>query len=263
METKKLSKRKKAFIRSLHQKKMRYKRNSFLIEGLKTTQAALGADHKISTIYFSGKAKTEHLDRILKQAKEKRISVQKITDSDINEVSTLVNPDGMLAIGKIEHRNQSALIRTAGPNLFLYRINDPGNLGTIMRTAAWFDLQNIMLSKGSVDPYNPKVVRASMGGLFHLDIVRNVDFEKMSKIVKSNNLKIISADMSGKNITGKQELPANFVLCMGSESHGLPDDIIEQSDLILSIPKLGTGESLNLAVSTGIIMKDLVLSSRV
>lgn len=236
---------------------MRYKRNSFLIEGKKNVLEALKAGQKMSNIYFSDEIDSKYIDKI-DQLRNNSISLEKVTDENLSETSTLVNPEGVLAIGKIVEQKKVQTLKQ-DKHLFLYRINDPGNLGTILRTAAWFDIQNILLSSGSVDPYNPKVVRASMGGLFYTSIIPNVEFQELKKISKKENLNIISADMSGTRISKIKNPPEHFILCMGSESHGLTDKIVNDSDLIVSIPKLGHGESLNLAISTGIIIKDLVL----
>ena len=239
---------------------MRYKRNSFLIEGLKNNIEALQAQQKISAIYFSEDAKAEHLNQALELAKASKIALQKIPGAELEKISTLVNPDGMLGIGKIGSQTNK-IAELKGQSLYLHRINDPGNLGTILRTAAWFGLDQILLSKGSVDPYNPKVIRAAMGGLFYIDIIRNVNFQELKASGRSKNQKIVAADMTGKNITRLSGIPENFILCMGSESHGLPDEIMSEADQIISIPKLGHGESLNLAISAGIIIKDFMLSS--
>jgi len=236
---------------------MRYKRNSFLIEGKKNVLEALKAGQKMSNIYFSDEIDSKYIDKI-DQLRNNSISLEKVTDENISETSTLVNPEGVLAIGKIVEQKKVQTLKQ-DKHLFLYRINDPGNLGTILRTAAWFDIRNILLSSGSVDPYNPKVVRASMGGLFYTSFITDVEFQELKKISKKENLNIISADMSGKRISKIKNPLENFILCMGSESHGLTDKIVNDSDLIVSIPKLGHGESLNLAISTGIIIKDLVL----
>lgn len=239
---------------------MRYKRDSFLIEGLKNSYEALKADQKLSTLYFSGEVQNNLLDRTLDLADKKQIQIRKIPHKDLEQVSTLVNPEGIICIGKLTGTDKQPQLPRNSQALFLYQINDPGNLGTILRTAAWFGLSNIILSRGAVDPYNPKVIRASMGGIFHSKIFRNIDFQEIFEVARKNDLRIIAADMSGKNINRLSNLPDNFILCMGSESHGLPESIMSQADQILSIPRPGKGESLNLAISTGILIKDLMIS---
>ena len=236
---------------------MRYKRDSFLIEGKKNTLDALQAGQEISSVYFTDQAAGQYLETIIELAEKNAINLVRIPESDLEEVSTLVNPEGVLGVGKIGKSDDwSGKLR--GQALFLYRINDPGNLGTILRTAAWFGLENILLSSGSVDPYNPKVVRAAMGGLFYVNVFRNINFQQIQNI---NRYQLIAADMSGQSIQKREHLPNNFILCLGSESHGLPSEIMEATDLTLSIPKKGKGESLNLAVSAAIMIKDLMLSS--
>jgi len=236
---------------------LRYKRDSFLIEGKKNTLDAIQAGQEISSVYFSDQAAGQYLAEIIEQAEQNAINLVRIPESDLEDVSTLVNPEGVLSIGKIG-KTEGWNGKLSGQALYLYRINDPGNLGTILRTAAWFGLENILLSSGSVDPYNPKVVRAAMGGLFHVNVFRNVDFQQIQNI---NKYQLIAADMSGQSIQKREQLPENFILCLGSESHGLPSKIMEATALTLSIPKKGKGESLNLAVSAAIMIKDLMLSS--
>lgn len=258
MQPEQISKRKKSFLRSLHKKKMRYRRNSFLIEGKKNTLEGLKADWDITRIYFTDEVGKAYLEQISDNIKKKNININKTYPKELEKVSTLVNPEGILAVGKIKKQKELSKFNDE-KILFLDRIRNPGNLGTVLRSALWFGLDRVLLSKGSVDPFNPKVVRGSMGSLFYLDFNRNITLSQIQAYSQKQNLEILGADMSGTPINKLDELPSNFILCMGNESHGLKEEIIQEIDRLISIPKKGKGESLNLAVSSAILMKDLMM----
>jgi TrmH family RNA methyltransferase len=130
-------------------------------------------------------------------------------------------------------------------------------LGTIFRTAAWYGIGSVVLSENSVDAYNPKVLRSSMGSFFHLNILQNISADKLTDYAEKNNIPVYAADLKGENPL-KFNPAEKYILCFGSESHGVPEPILTRAGKILSIPKFGKGESLNLAISTGIMLNSLI-----
>lgn len=126
-------------------------------------------------------------------------------------------------------------------------------MGTIIRTAEWFGINGILAGKGSVDIYNPKVVRSAMGALFKMPVIQNIDFESTIPLLKTANFSLFGSTLAG---AGKlpADKPAKSVVFIGSEAHGLDDKLLYKIDHLLSIPGNGSVESLNAAIATGIIL---------
>ena len=135
----------------------------------------------------------------------------------------------------------------------MYKIKDPGNLGTILRSAAWFNIKNIALSKDCTDFFNNKVVRSAMGAHIYLNIHQGV---KVGEFVKNNYL-IVGADQNGNNTVEQMDLSRKSVLCLGGESKGFDNLIIKKINKLISIKKTGHGESLNVAIAGSILMNYL------
>jgi TrmH family RNA methyltransferase len=170
-------------------------------------------------------------------------------------------PQGLAAFFKKPSYRMEDLIESSGKKaifLLIHEIQDPGNLGTIFRTARAAGVAGIILSKKSVSISNTKVLRSSMGCAFTVPFVENIDLDTAISYLKGGGITIISADVNtGANIfESEYKLPTCFVL--GSEAHGLPIDIIKKSDLSLRLPILNQIESLNLSVSAAVLMYDAV-----
>jgi len=255
-----LPKSQRQFLRSLHQKKYRYQTGRFLIEGLKLVTEAVLANFPIESVYIvpSLYEKLNEKERQLLNIFKNKIHF--VTIRDIQQISTLSTPEGIIAVGVID---QPVLAgnNLSFPGIYLWEINDPGNLGAIMRTARWFGVKNIILSPNSVDIYSPKAVRSSMGSLFFLSGFQNVPFEELCSSAKQNNVTVFVADMSGTPLQSPPTAP--WVLVMGSESHGLPRHILASAARTLGVPRYGSGESLNLSISAGILLYQLIHSGKV
>jgi len=171
-------------------------------------------------------------------------------------VERLKNPEGVLAIAKMPSGRSNPDVQSTYPALYLWQINDPGNLGAIMRTTLWFGIGTILISPGSVDVYSPKVVRSAMGALFRLTLVTDISFDRIEKLMERDGAKLWAADMSG--VTAKPAITGDrIILAFGSESHGLPQEVLRRSAGVIGIKKYGYGESLNLAVSVGVILNTI------
>ena len=146
---------------------------------------------------------------------------------------------------------------TIGPIVCLAGVKDPGNLGTIIRTADWFGIKNILLSEQCVDVYNPKVVRSTMGSIFHTAVFRSNNIEKDLQVLKKNSeYKIYSLDLAGENIN-KMKASNNIIYLFGSESHGVMTGLEKLIDKRYTIPKKGEAESLNLGVAVGVLLSKI------
>ncbi len=242
-------------LRSLKYKKYRKYHNQFIIEGTRPLIAALESQTELIKVYISEtyqKNKNfgfigEHLDNI---------AISIIPDDSMAKLTDLSTPPGIIGICSIPERRIPEVIALENW-LYLDQIRDPGNVGTLLRTAAWFGVKNIALSSGSIDIYNPKVVRGAMGAHFHLTIYDNVGLS----VFLDHPFTIIGAYMKGEFLH-KLNLEALFpwILILGNEAHGISLDINELIHTKVAIPRLGSGESLNVAVAGGILMQKLTLS---
>ena len=146
--------------------------------------------------------------------------------------------------------------------LYLVEISDPGNLGTIIRTAVWFGIDHIMLSDCSVDPFNPKTVRSSAGAIFDAVIYENVGFPDVCKALRAEGYQFVATTPRDGTDLSSWMPSAGSVIMFGPEAEGLPEPLISQADVRVTIPQSGPAESLNLAVSAGIVLYHFTVSTK-
>lgn len=139
--------------------------------------------------------------------------------------------------------------------LALDGVADPGNLGTILRTADWFGAAGVVLSPGCVDPFNEKVVRSTVGSLFHLPVVSDIHLPDALREARSAGFAVVVADVKGAIALDDWRPPARSLLVLGSESQGVSTAVAELADVAVSIPRHGQAESLNVAVAAGILLQ--------
>lgn len=237
-------------IRSLQYKKYREKYGQFIIEGHRLVESAIDSDADIDRVFVSHKFDSLN-QQLIQGLIKKRVNVSKLSDAEIQQISQTKSPSGVVAICQTADTNDFK--KNFNENwIYLDHVSDPGNLGTILRVALWFNIKNIALSKGCVDPFNPKVVRSGMGAHFGLNIYRGVniaDFQRTS-------LTIFGADMEGEPIE-TMTLPIPWVLVMGGEANGLQEETKHACQQLISIPKIGSGESLNVASACSILLYDI------
>jgi len=236
------SKKQEKIIRSLQQKKYRKQHQLFVVEGLKSVSELISSSLEIDSLYCTTALKDEA--QVLLETE-----LIEISEQQMKAISTLSSPPGMLAVVKMPNTKLEE-----GPlMLYLDELRDPGNMGTIIRSADGFGVTQLLLSPNCVDPFSPKVVQASMGSLFRLPLAVE-SFESLYTRL-SNDYSFYAADMDGENFhQSKLNIPA--VLVMGSESQGLSDEIRSADIKKLSIPISKSLESLNVAVSTAVILSE-------
>ena len=209
----------------------------FVVEGEKLVNEFLNSDWSIEQIYAT------------KEWNEKAIV---ITTKELERISSLKTPNKVLAIVKIPNRKS---VISENLVLALDSVKDPGNLGTIIRLADWFGVQNILCSEDCVELYNPKVVQATMGSITRVH-VRYVDLK--STIENMTNYQVYAAVMNGKSVFSFDR-SEKVIVMMGSESYGLSQDLLELAHQRVTIPKSekSQAESLNVANACGIILAKL------
>jgi len=249
-----ISKNKFLALKKFFVKKVAEKEKIFLVEGIKNIKEALLSNYTIRALFILDKyLQDDNYQKVLDLAKERDVEIYSFGQKEADHLSELSSSPGLLLL--IE-REKVELVQ--GDILVLDKINDPGNLGTIIRTAEWFGIKNIVLSENSVNKYNSKVVRSTMGAFFKVNIIENVYLPKFLKSQKDDK-NIFFADVhedgiSPKEIRKKINDKKDNIFLFGSESHGISESLKEFADYYLQIEKYGEGESLNLAVSVGIVL---------
>lgn len=181
--------------------------------------------------------------------KMSEVASHQVSITELERISGLKSPNQVLAV--IHQRKNTALnTDTEKLILLLDNLKDPGNLGTIIRTADWFGIDQIVCSPETVEMYNPKVVQASMGAIFRISLCYE-DLVKSIRSLQDQSFKVYGAEMHGENAF-TTKFPVKSAIVMGSESHGLSEEISELVSSI-SIPRFGGSESLNVAMATGIL----------
>jgi TrmH family RNA methyltransferase len=236
-----ISKNQIKFIKSLSLKKNRVKAQLFIAEGEKIVNELLNSNFEIEHIYatkqFSG------INRCQKSA------ITLITNDELLRISNLTSPSNVLAIVKII-QNESE--KSHGIKLVLDDVNDPGNLGTIIRVCDWFGVTQIICSKGTVDCYNPKVVQSAMGSLFRIDI----KYFNLTTYLANVDTPVYGAYMNGADVK-EQELPKQLHLIMGNEANGISESISKYITNKVSVKNIGNNaESLNVAIATSILLHE-------
>ncbi len=242
-----LSKSQISFVKSLHQKKFRTEHSLFIVEGLKSVQEFLHSDYIIDTIYYN-----EIVMPKLGNLSQK-IKMQQISSADLDRISALTTPQQVLALVKIPQINSFNLQQLAGNfSLALDGIQDPGNLGTIIRTADWFGIKNIICSVDTVEIYNPKVVQASMGSLPRINVV----YGDLNSILKKCLVPVYGALLDGKSIYNTN-FGTEGIVVLGNEGKGIRTENIDLIQMPVTIPLFGKAESLNVAISAAIFCSEI------
>lgn len=232
-------------VKSLHLRKYRSLNNQFIVEGSRSISSAIDAKARIDSVFYTldfSKKNPTILEKLNK------IPSGIVSSKEIRKLSPSTNPSGILAtckIPKFESFNKNKNI------IFLDNVSDPGNLGTILRTALWFGIDQIGYSSKSIDPYNPKVVRSAMGAHFSISWLGELSLDDIK------GYKILGADHRGKSIHTINIDNQRWALIMGSEAQGISKSAHSHIDELIGIPKVGDGESLNVGVSMGILLHEL------
>lgn len=235
-----LTKNEIKLITSLQLKKYRNKYGLFVAEGTKVVKEYLHSNFKCEKIFC------------VKEKEYEPYNFVKITEKELSRISKLKSPNNVVALFKIPALKET--YKSEGLIVALDTINDPGNLGTIIRLCDWFKVSQLICSEDTTDCFSPKVVQASMGSLSRVSIV----YTNLELYLKQAKLPKYVADINGKNVY-KQRLPKNAILIMGNEANGVSNSVLLEVKNILSIPRFGNNpqtESLNVATATAIFLSE-------
>jgi TrmH family RNA methyltransferase len=246
-----LSKSQISLLTSLQHKKFRREHSLFLVEGYKSVIEFTNSGYQVDTIFHTSAIAPKMLNL------SRNINFQEISMKDIEKISTLKTPQEVIGLVKIPlwpTLNYNSLKHRF--SLVLDNVQDPGNMGTIIRTADWFGIADIICSEDTVDVYNPKVVQATMGSLARV----NVHYVILEQVLPQIKLPLFGAMLDGENIYNTA-FGGEGLLVMGNEGNGISPAIERLINTKITIPRAGKAESLNVAIATAILCSEIKRNS--
>ena len=251
-------------VKKLKDKKYRDLNNEYIIEGIKIIEEAINEKANIKQVVICDDCeKTSNIPKDLMYEIAKQECVY-VTSKLFESLTDVTNPQGILAI--VEKNTVKSQMAENGEQEIDYSqdiivalddIQDPGNLGTILRTVDSIGINQILVSKGTADSYNPKVVRSTMGAIFRVKIIECEDLEKTLKEIKKHKFEIVVTSLQTENSIYDIDYKKK-VIVIGNEANGVEEKIQKLADKKVKIPMLGKTESLNASVATGIILYEYV-----
>jgi len=239
-----LSKSQLKYIQSLHHKKFREEHQAYLVEGTKMFEEAIQfAANQIQHIYAVPEWLMRH-EHLIKGFEHLMVEIKL---ADMERASTMQTPPGVLLVLK---STTPVEVHFSGLTVILDAIQDPGNLGTIIRTADWFGVKNIVCGTGTVEAFNPKVIQSSMGSIFRV----NLFYTDLRQFLNNHkDMPVVVSHLEGTDLSSFK-WPENLFLIIGNESNGVSNDLSEKAKWKIKIPGFGLAESLNASVAASILI---------
>ena len=233
-------------IKKLKEKK--YRLDTYIVEGIKMVKEAISENQEIELIAIREDFKIDF--------DTKKIKIVTISNKIFNDISDVKTPQGILAVIK---KNQNNQIETNSDYILaLDSLQDPGNMGTIIRTADSANINQIIINKTIVDPYSPKVIRSTMGAIYRTNIIEVEDLKATLKEMKSKGFQIITTDLKATQSIYDINYNNKTVVVIGNEANGVSQEILQTADKKVIIPMLGKTESLNASIAASIMIYEYV-----
>jgi len=256
-----LSKAKLKDLRSLTHKKIRDQQKKFLIEGLRLVGDSIDSGFKLLEVFYTNELKESTAGKdLLVRLGNKTSNLHEISDREMDLISETVTFQGIVAVVKQQEFSLDSMLENPERKSHLVAldaVSDPGNAGTMVRSCDWFGMDGVLFGTNSVDLYNPKVLRATMGGIFHMPIVEGVDLLSTLSRAKELGYTVIVTDQSGETHCDRMNYPTRSLIVFGNEAWGVSDQVKELADFRVSIRRYGLGDSLNVSVACGIILSSV------
>lgn len=233
-------------VRSLQQKKFRRELGLLVVEGKKMVQEALASGWTVKYLFSTNPEFVAAENAVL------------VTARDMESMSSLSTASDYLCV--LHQPQETWDSKTNKLVLALDGIADPGNMGTLIRTAEWFGVEQLLLSENCVELFNPKTVQSTMGSLFRMPIAQG-NFESRLQELTAQGYQLVGADMEGNSLY-TQAFQMKTALVMGSESHGLSAEVKKLLSYKVNIPSFGNAESLNVSIAAGIIVSEYSRQTR-
>lgn len=233
-------------IKKLKEKKYRNQNKQFLIEGLRFVEEAIKNNAKIEKILYTESFKEKHGDKLSLDSDIEQIV---LSENLLKELSFTEKPQGIIAVVSIEKKE----MKDGDIVVLVDKVQDPGNMGTIIRTAHAVNASALIITKGTVDIYNDKTLRSTMGSIFKVPIIEDDDLS-IVKTLKEQGFKLVVSSLQGENSFFEEDLRDKVIIAVGNEGNGISDDVYLLADKKVKIPMPGDAESLNVAVATSIML---------
>ena len=241
-------------IRKLKEKKYRVSSNMFLVEGFRFVEEALDSGFEVVHIFISARGEAKFENSSMENKLQVNTKVYGVSDSLFKNICDTDNPQGIIAAV----RNKPVEIKyDNGFYMLADKIQDPGNMGTIIRTAHAAGALGVIITKGTVDIYNEKTLRATMGSIFKIPIIYDMDLSVVKKL-KNSGFKLITSSLDTDKNFYDVDLKEKIIIAVGNEGNGISDEVYEICDVKIKIPMPGGAESLNAAVAASIMMYEVV-----
>lgn len=249
-------------VRRLTKRAFRDRDRSFLAEGPQAVREALALEGVVVELFATAEAEQRHAD-IVATAAAAGLAVHRASGEVMAELAQTVTPQGLLAVCRFVHVPLDGAV-TADARLVavLAHVRDPGNAGTVLRTADAAGADAVVFTDASVDPYNGKCVRASAGSLFHLPVTTGAPVAQAVQRLKDAGLRVLAADGAGKQTLDDVDLSGPTAWIFGNEAWGLPEEILSLADEVVRVPIYGRAESLNLATAAAVCLYASARSQR-
>jgi TrmH family RNA methyltransferase len=243
-----------SLARDLQRRKARERQRLFVAEGVRTVEELLASPLRIvGAVGTADASPNERLARVRAAIEGRSIQITDVSEREFSSASDTESPQGILAIAEIPERSLSSLmVGERGRVLVLDAIQDPGNVGTILRTAAAFDVTATIATPGTVDLWNAKVVRSAMGALFRHQAL-HASWNEIDTFLRDNDVMLWGADPAGVPLADR-DAPPKLAIVVGNEGSGLTRDARSRVAYTVSIPTTSTVESLNVSVAAGILL---------
>lgn len=246
-------------VNSLKLKKYREEKKQFLIEGIRFVDEAIREKVEIVRVLISEKLlEVKGGKEILGRIKAGHYETFTLSDKLIRELSDTENPQGILAVVSMRSYELCDIIADNSFIIVIDSLQDPGNMGTIVRTADAAGATGIVFSKGCVDLYNPKVLRSTMGSIFHIPLYFSNNLTETIDTLKAKKIKTYAAHLKGEQHYFNINMRDSVALIIGNEANGISDEVSLHADALVKIPMPGKSESLNASVAASLLMYEVV-----
>jgi RNA methyltransferase, TrmH family len=242
-------------IRALHQRAFREKNASYLIEGERLLEEALLKGVELEAVVASEGFFKQGMGRLSDANLSRLITVP---DKIFDELATTTNPAGVLAVAKIKPVSPKRLFSAKPLIVIADALQDPGNLGTLIRTSLAASATGLITTKGTVDPFNPKVVRAAMGASFQLPCLWDLEANDAIQLCREHGLRIIASAAESKKYFWQADMSKPTAIIIGNEGQGLTQSVLASADETIAIPMSDNSESLNAAQAATIFLFEAV-----
>jgi TrmH family RNA methyltransferase len=244
-----VSKAKIKYLKSLQVKKYRKQEQSFVVEGAKSVQELLNSNFEVTWVGGTESFLQTHA----RELASRKIETIEVNEKELEQLGSFQTNETVIAVAKMK-RNSSPELKDEFC-LVLDDLRDPGNVGTIIRTADWYGISHIIASEETADFYNPKTISASMGSFCRV----NVFYTNLAEFFRQSKLPVFGAFMNGADVH-QLDFGKSGLIVMGNESNGISDEVSQFVQQRITIPRIGGAESLNAGIATGIILDNIFRS---